>query len=251
METHANHLHHAPGKKIWHYFYEFLMLFLAVFCGFLAENFREHKVEKERSEQYIFSLYEDLKADTAELSKDINYDEQKLLALNTMYTCYDTIQKNNKATSCLWNLVAKSQANRRFLITDRTLNQLANAGGYRLLRMEDADSIISYESRFKSFNDFQATIFQQAQDNVRNTFNMLADFNSNWQTLRNVNGSDNVVINSNRPFLLSNDKILLNKYFNELLLYMRVTNRHLQQMVELRNRATGLIAFYKTNHSLD
>jgi hypothetical protein len=51
METHAHHLHHAPGKKIWHYFYEFLMLFLAVFCGFLAENFREHHLEKERAER--------------------------------------------------------------------------------------------------------------------------------------------------------------------------------------------------------
>src|SRR5882724_522556 len=48
METHAHHLHHAPGKKIWHYFYEFLMLFLAVFSGFLAENWREHYVEHER-----------------------------------------------------------------------------------------------------------------------------------------------------------------------------------------------------------
>ena len=25
MDTHAHHLHHAPGKKFWHYFYEFLM----------------------------------------------------------------------------------------------------------------------------------------------------------------------------------------------------------------------------------
>ena len=41
METHAYHLHRAPGKKIWHYFFEFLMLFLAVFCGFIAENWRE------------------------------------------------------------------------------------------------------------------------------------------------------------------------------------------------------------------
>jgi hypothetical protein len=38
METHAHHLHHAPGKKFWHYMYEILMLFLAVFCGFLAES---------------------------------------------------------------------------------------------------------------------------------------------------------------------------------------------------------------------
>ncbi|MCX6221180.1 MAG: hypothetical protein NTZ69_09330 [Bacteroidia bacterium] len=31
METHAHHLHKVPGNKFWHYFYEFLMLFLAVF----------------------------------------------------------------------------------------------------------------------------------------------------------------------------------------------------------------------------
>ena len=33
MEIHADHLHHAPGKKAWHYLFEFIMLFLAVFAG--------------------------------------------------------------------------------------------------------------------------------------------------------------------------------------------------------------------------
>lgn len=37
MEVH-HHAHHEHGKKNWKsYFWEFLMLFLAVFCGFLAE----------------------------------------------------------------------------------------------------------------------------------------------------------------------------------------------------------------------
>ena len=34
------------GKKWTHYFWEFLMLFLAVFCGFLAEYQLEHTIEK-------------------------------------------------------------------------------------------------------------------------------------------------------------------------------------------------------------
>src|SRR2546428_4445780 len=63
METHAHHLHKAPGKKWSHYLFEFLMLFLAVFCGFLAENFREHEVEHQREKQYIKSLIADLKSD--------------------------------------------------------------------------------------------------------------------------------------------------------------------------------------------
>ena len=52
MEVHAHS--HTPGKKWTHYFWEFLMLFLAVFCGFLAENQREHYVEHKRAKDYEY-----------------------------------------------------------------------------------------------------------------------------------------------------------------------------------------------------
>src|SRR5258706_15415868 len=112
METHAQHLHHAPGKKFWHYFYEFLMLFLAVFCGFLAENFREHQVEKERGEEYIHSLYEDLKTDTMRLTLIIKADNEKIAVLNDMAACYDRVSKNLKETSCMGELVKYSKVNK-------------------------------------------------------------------------------------------------------------------------------------------
>src|ERR1700693_4331693 len=105
METHAHHLHKAPGKNFWHYFYEFLMLFLAVFCGFLAENFREHQVEKERAKQYIHSFYEDLKTDTARMAFVINKNDEKITELNSMNACYDTVSKNWKETSCMGKLI--------------------------------------------------------------------------------------------------------------------------------------------------
>ena len=52
MEVH-HHAHLASGethtsrKKWTHYLWEFLMLFLAVFCGFLAENQREMMKRKQ------------------------------------------------------------------------------------------------------------------------------------------------------------------------------------------------------------
>jgi hypothetical protein len=53
MEVHK-HPHHVTHKKKWgEYFLEFLMLFLAVFLGFLAENIREHKVEREREKNIL------------------------------------------------------------------------------------------------------------------------------------------------------------------------------------------------------
>jgi hypothetical protein len=70
MEVHSHS--HTPRKKWTHYLWEFLMLFLAVFCGFLAENQREHMLEKRKEKQIISALYADLKKDTANLS-DIIY----------------------------------------------------------------------------------------------------------------------------------------------------------------------------------
>ena len=76
MEVHAHT--HTPdpglrrGKKWTHYFWEFLMLFLAVFCGFLAENQREHYIEHLREKQYLRSLLENLSTDTATIKRVYN-----------------------------------------------------------------------------------------------------------------------------------------------------------------------------------
>lgn len=64
MEVHK-HPHHVMHKKKWEeYFLEFFMLFLAVFLGFIAENIREHIVEKERLQRHMHTMVENLKYDT-------------------------------------------------------------------------------------------------------------------------------------------------------------------------------------------
>jgi hypothetical protein len=51
MEVHAHS--HTERKRWTHYFWEFIMLFLAVFCGFLAEYKLEHTIDKEKANQYV------------------------------------------------------------------------------------------------------------------------------------------------------------------------------------------------------
>ena len=68
MEVHAHT--HTARKKWTHYFWEFIMLFLAVFCGFLAENLREHKIEQHRAKDFAKSLVQDLQNDTAAINTE-------------------------------------------------------------------------------------------------------------------------------------------------------------------------------------
>ena len=251
MEVHQHT--HIPRKKFTHYLWEFLMLFLAVFCGFLAENFREHQVEKKRAGQYIKSFYEDLKSDTARLNNLIEYDQEKIDALKTMYNCYDTVSQNLKATGCMGILIKHSRSNRGFVLTDRTLKQLANAGGYRLLNKAEADSIIIYENMYKGYLDFQTTVFQQSQDNVRSTLNELAAFKiiAPVQLTTAVMGKDTTTEKLNGPLLFTDNRVLLNKWFNELAMYLRTTNGQRNSVTNLKNKAISLIQYYKDEYHFE
>src|SRR5664279_4635770 len=173
MEVH--HHPHVEKKGFKEYFLEFIMIFLAVMLGFFAENLRERMKDREQGEQYIQSLVEDLESDTTKIDDIIRFDEAKITVLNSMYQCYDTVSNNLRATSCMGVLIKYSKVNRPFLFNDRTIAQLDNAGGFRLLQKEDADSILAYERLYRNARDFETTIFQGAQDNVRNTLNELAN----------------------------------------------------------------------------
>ena len=74
MEVH--HKSHHP-KKWKEYITEFLMLFLAVSLGFLAENLREQQIVLHQTESVIAQLYHELQKDTASLHKiDVVHNKQ-------------------------------------------------------------------------------------------------------------------------------------------------------------------------------
>ena len=84
MEVH--HHGHVHEKKKWkEYLFQFLMLFLAVFCGFLAEYQLEHKIEKDREKQFMQTMAEDLKSDSAELSNLIRRRKSRIRQLDTLF----------------------------------------------------------------------------------------------------------------------------------------------------------------------
>jgi hypothetical protein len=79
MEVHR-HSHLASGethssrKKWTHYIWEFIMMFLAVFSGFLAEYQLEHKIEKERAEKFLQSMLLDVRTNISNLDSLLKQD---------------------------------------------------------------------------------------------------------------------------------------------------------------------------------
>ena len=166
MEVHQ-HPHHITHKKKWgEYLLEFLMLFLAVFLGFVAENLRETSVEHDREREYMVTMLEDLKADIPLLNSTLkNWEE----AMNSVDSVADAITfpvaKANWTK--VYSHINEAFNSWSFKYNERTISQLKNAGGFRLLRNRKvANEIIAYDQ----FNN----------DAIKN---IAAEHNSFWQTL--------------------------------------------------------------------
>ncbi len=249
MEVHA-HAHPSTGsghqKKWTHYFWEFLMLFLAVFCGFLAEYQLEHKIEKERGMEYIRSFNDDLKVNLPIFSSIIDLNNEKMIALKDMSSCYDTLLKNWKNTSCLIQLVNYSQSFITASTTEGTMDQLKNAGGYRLLKKEDRDSIILYDKDIRNYKGGESTVFQQSQDIVRNNFSLLLDYQAHKFL---YNDSANTLTKTS--LLFSANKEPLNKFFNDLLRYQQTINWQSGWIIWLKERTIRLIEYFKSKYHFE
>lgn len=145
MEVH--HHGHIHSKKRWlEYLFQFFMLFLAVFCGFLAEYQLEHKIEKDREKTFIKSFYEDLTDDERRLKQLATTADVQLRAADTLQMMLPHADTKTNATSIYVHFRRLfRQLGINLYLNDRTIVQLRNSGGMRLIQNKQvSDSIVAY-----------------------------------------------------------------------------------------------------------
>jgi len=105
-----------------------------VFCGFLAENFREHYVEHKREKEYAKSLYDDLKSDTFFIQKTYNekiWALEKMDSLQRILATSDGISNNNELIYYLERYLTRHSI---FSPRDATYHQLLSSGSFRYFK---------------------------------------------------------------------------------------------------------------------
>ena len=241
MEVHK-HPGHEGHKKNWRsYILEFLMLFLAVFLGFIAENIREHIVENKRGEEYIHSFVEDLKKDTAQYTDLITELSFQDSITDNIYNCYDSITHSVTSTECLAVIINNLSGFPDFIYTDRTIQQLKNAGGLRLIRDKNvADSIIMYDALVRREFIHQDALEGLQQKSI-DAMKLMVDFPSFSKLYRGrlgpaPNGEKNI-------HLLQNNKEAIDNFFNTLQVFKSNMSSQLFWMQILKKTATRLIQY--------
>ena len=248
MEVHAHS--HTERKKWTHYLWEFLMLFLAVFCGFLAENQREHFVEQKREKEYMRSMIDDLRSDTAEFSIE-NRDRETAIV---MYDSLIMLLKQKERTAFkqqrIYYLARLSLRLSPFpMLNDKAYEQMKSSGNLRLIRHKGiADRITKYyfNSKEIALNASQSLLRSQglieAQGKVLDgaIFQEMTDLKS-----------FSISAPTGNPGLISEDKQTMNElivsshYIMSILIYSR------NFMTRLREEAVLLTEILKKEYNLE
>ena len=223
MEVHAHT--HTPRKKWTHYFWEFLMLFLAVFSGFLAENWREHYIERSRSRELAISLRTDLLQDTANLKFIMAVRNKRTEVLNKLL---DEIEKPTNLQNDTVLVFAENELSRRsyFIPETGTYDQIKQAGFLRYFERHLGNVLVRYESR-RNLSALQLDMENKfVLENVITLLNKL----SNQKFLRYW-GKDSVAVFGEQ--LIKKDGSLLSELYGDIRFLDKRNGIYLNSLNEL------------------
>ncbi len=247
MEVHAHT--HTARKKWTHYFWEFLMLFLAVFCGFLAENQREHMVEHNREKQYIESMVDDLKTDSTRIAKFIDFNTRQVSGFDSLLqNIYHTPYTDSSIRTLYYLKETYTLVQYKINFSKATISQLKNSGGFRLIRKRAvADSIISYDITTDRVEgqgegvDFSGKKLLDLSVKIFDGEFVLDYSNSNYRE----------ILNSNKKFtLLTTDEKLIKEYANIAKFKKDVIINYIRQLTNLQSRIPVIIQFLQKEYHL-
>jgi|SRR5689334_12988479 len=247
-------VHHHPKvekKAFKEYFLEFIMIFLAVTLGFFAENLREKVTEHHKEREYMASVVQDLKSDTAELAhaatgwNKSNADVDSILS-------YLKKDLSPSTVNVLYNLLNNNFFHfNLFKYSDKTIQELKSSGDFRLIRNKDiADSIMAFDADMKYLLMVEQDIkgFMVESKNIESKIFDFSQLNANPSEFSQLNGNTSLLLDLRRlpdlqtnGTLLTTDKQTIAEYYNKLYTLHKLSGYHAFLFREGKKKATILL----------
>lgn len=247
MEVH--HPHHLAHKKNWkEYFLEFLMLFLAVFLGFLAENVRETYIERHREKEYISGLIQNLRSDTADITKVLERNQVKQEAWTALLQLADKDLSKHVYDTIFYEKFVKGAFVPIFRPNDATIVQLKSSGNLRLVNKQDVtDSILSYDKireKLVGHNDYLVKGNDEVWEKAYPIFKAWIFADTSYMDLYT-----RTLIRFDVPPLRV-DPLQQQLFFGHLGRMMLILRVNRDYMIQQKEKATTLIQFLEKRYNL-
>jgi hypothetical protein len=241
MEVH----HHSKTARqhFWHYAFEFLMLFLAVSLGFLAENMREHDVENRREKQLMHSLLKDVRSDIIQ----IDSLKKRRAARNDSCDLLITLLSSAKANSAAIYYHGRLATRRiHFRPQDGTLQQLRNSGGFRVVHDTAVlNGINAYELALKANLENI-----EVEEKELSEYSQVAAKIFDVKIFQEMTKTDPITRLVGNPPLLNYDPLVLNELGIKLHYWKRTSVSAIENLESLRSYAVKLLKRIEEKYKL-
>ena len=226
MEVH----HHSHHPKKWkEYITEFLMLFLAVSLGFMAENIREHQIEKQREIAYLQNVHEDLKLDLINIDDVISSNTIRLQAMDTLF---QLINNNTITKEDVYYYIRNLALRATFESSHVGLDQIKSAGGLRMVKNPEIISGIQEYERVLDALDKLENVRERTLEQARFKMAVVFEPSISYEMLV---GQGQGIMRFNRPnkadAILQNNKQAVKELLN-LVTFGLNSNKYLNTNLE-------------------
>ena len=252
MEVHAHT--HTARKKWTHYFWEFLMLFLAVSLGFYAENLREGILHKKEVKTQMNSLVSDLQSDIVLFDSVISRNTYGAQMADSLI---ELLHSDITNTSDIYFAARSVTANLGYYYSNsKSFDQLKSSGLLRYIKPKILlDSIGTYYSSFQWLTN-QTELLRLKMDEIHKKNALLFD-SYVFQQMMNIGmttfGGSRTIINkpSVKPVLLSTNFNDINTVALNYHYYSTTTKFYNRTAINLRQRALRLIELINNKYHFD
>ena len=252
MEVHTHT--HTPRRKWTHYFWEFLMLFLAVSLGFYAENFREVVLHKKEVKTHMNSLISDLQTDINLFDSVIDRNTYGAQMADSLI---ELLHSDISNTPDIYIAARTVTANLGYYYTNsKSFEQLKSSGLLRYIKPKILlDSIGTYYASFQWLTN-QTELLRLKMDEIHKKNAMLFDSYVFHQmmniTMTNLRGRRTIINKpAVKPALLSTDARDINTVSLNYHYYSSTTKFYQRTAIILRDRAVRLIEIINKEYRFD
>jgi hypothetical protein len=251
MEVHHHPDLHHKKKNFREYFLEFLMIFLAVTLGFIAENVREHISDRSKEKDYVESLMQDLKTDTAMARIALTRINGQMYGMDTLEMLLTPdVNKNDSAIYICYRQKDALFNEYSMSFSDRTITQLFSSGNMRLFKKQSiSDSITDYYSTIKHVDaqkQYYKEYFQKCLAITQEIYEYDA-FHSRIDSKGNV---IKPALGYGKFHIANTNAGDLKKFKSTIDITKGIIDGYRDDIKELNNKADSLLTFLKKEYEL-
>jgi hypothetical protein len=239
--------HSKKARKKREYLFEFLIIFVAITGSYFAENLREHFVDRHKEKEYMESMLQDLRSDSANLARVIDLNKEQIKGLDSLLNLMNNKLGSNEIQQfCNFDLKYALDYN-AFNPINRTITQLMNTGGLGLVKEKAvSDGIVDYDN-FKNSILKQAELLETRFTKIIDQQTEIFDFLS---IMKSRNGSSILNQKKEIPILLTNNRKAMHAYYFNIMVFKGSINKYTQKTEELMKQSTLLIQLIQKVYNL-